>query len=163
VIQFHQHGYLFLAGEDKVPVMEKNNKNQRSCGASWIELMEVEKLKQKFPWLNTDNIAMGSFGHENEGYFDPWSLLTALKVKAISQGVDYIDGEVISAKVNKVANDQLRVESLEYRAGSISGDMEELVVGTVVNVSCRWLYLSIGCDFQFNLLLDLWAMGRKIY
>ena len=34
-------------------------------------------------------------GTENEGYFDPWSLLNAFKRKAVSLGVDYISGEVV--------------------------------------------------------------------
>jgi FAD-dependent oxidoreductase domain-containing protein 1 len=98
-----------------------------------MELMEVDKLQQSFPWLNTESIALGSFGHENEGYFDPWSLLTALKAKSISQGVDYIDGEVLHARVNKSDNGRVRIDSIGYRQGSDS--MEEITPGVVVNVS----------------------------
>ncbi|XP_035231897.1 FAD-dependent oxidoreductase domain-containing protein 1-like [Stegodyphus dumicola] len=34
-------------------------------------------------------------GLENEGWFDPWALLSAFKKKAISLGTDYVHGEVI--------------------------------------------------------------------
>jgi FAD-dependent oxidoreductase domain-containing protein 1 len=114
-------------------VMRRSHETQQSCGVSWMELMEVERLKQKFPWLNTDNIELGSFGHENEGYFDPWSLLMALKGKAISQGVDYIDGEVTSASVDKASNGQVSINSIGLRRGTDSE--EEIVPGVVVNVS----------------------------
>ena len=59
-----------------------------------MELLTAKRLKYKFPWLNTDGIALGSYGYENEGWFDPWSLLCALKIKAMDLGVDYVHGEV---------------------------------------------------------------------
>ena len=34
-------------------------------------------------------------GTGNEGNFDPWSLLNAFKRKAVSLGVDYINGEAV--------------------------------------------------------------------
>ena len=37
------------------------------CGAK-VELLSAKQLKRKFPWLNTDGIAMGSYGYENEGW-----------------------------------------------------------------------------------------------
>jgi len=41
----------------------------------------------------------GSYGTQNEGYFDPWSLLLALKRKAINQGVVYQQGTVVDARM----------------------------------------------------------------
>lgn len=139
--QFHENGYLFLASEDTAPVMRSSHQTQQSCGVSWVQLMEVDKLREKFPWLNTDNISLGSFGHKNEGYFDPWSLLTALKAKAISQGVDYIDGEVTHAKVSNAGNGQARVDCIGYQNGTDS--VEEVLAGAVVNV--RHCGRQTGC------------------
>ena len=65
----------------------------RECGAK-VELLTSKRLKYKFPWLNTDGIALGSYGYENEGWFDPWSLLSALKFKCIELGVDFVHGDV---------------------------------------------------------------------
>ena len=65
----------------------------RECGAK-VELLTAKQLKRKFPWLNTDGIALGSYGYENEGWFDPWALLTGLKMKAKDLGVHFIEGEV---------------------------------------------------------------------
>lgn len=59
------------------------------------ELLTATKLKDKFPWLNTDGVALGCHGLENEGWFDPWSLLDAFKKKAISLGAEYTQGEVV--------------------------------------------------------------------
>ena len=63
------------------------------CGAK-VELLTQRKLKRKFPWLNTEGIALGSYGYENEGWFDPWALLVALRTKAKYLGVDFVHGEV---------------------------------------------------------------------
>lgn len=70
-------------------------------------------LKEQFPWLNTDGIAIGCFGKkrfrqkrerknvllllldagvQNEGWLDPWALLTAFRQKAMSLGVVYLNG-----------------------------------------------------------------------
>lgn len=92
-VQFQPHGYLFLATEEGAEIMEENHKVQIECGAK-VELLSAKRLKYKFPWLNTDGIALGSYGYENEGWFDPWSLLSALKIKNMDLGVTFIHGEV---------------------------------------------------------------------
>lgn len=56
--------------------------------------MTPGKLKRRFPWLNTDGIAGGSYGYENEGWFDPWALMTNFKFKAMDLGVHFINGDV---------------------------------------------------------------------
>lgn len=63
--------------------MERTHLTQRKAGANWIDLLNPEDLSAKFPWLNTNGIALGSFGNQNEGYFDPWSLLAAMKQKVV--------------------------------------------------------------------------------
>ena len=37
---------------------------------------------------------MGSYGYENEGWFDPWALMANRKTKAMNLGVDIVHGEV---------------------------------------------------------------------
>ncbi|XP_029842065.2 FAD-dependent oxidoreductase domain-containing protein 1 [Ixodes scapularis] len=102
-IQFQPHGYLFLASEGGVEQMTKNLAVQEECGAK-VELLRPPELKQQFPWLNTDGIALGSHGLENEGWFDPWSLLTAFRRKAVSLGARYLNAELVSFKFNEVRN-----------------------------------------------------------
>lgn len=92
-IDFNPAGYLFLASEKNVQRIIENVKLQTSLGAK-VELLTPEKLKENFPWLNTEDVAVASHGLENEGWFDPWSLLLAFKRKAIHLGVAFIPGEV---------------------------------------------------------------------
>ena len=85
----------------------------RECGAK-VELLGPKQLKRKFPWLNTDGIAMGSYGYENEGWFDPWALLTGLKMKCQELGVHFVEGEVTNIahqiNMNKLWEDTIEDE-----------------------------------------------------
>ncbi|KAM5132653.1 FAD-dependent oxidoreductase domain-containing protein 1 [Mantella aurantiaca] len=92
-IQFNPSGYLFLSSEKGAEILEENYKIQREQGAKVI-LFSPEQLKKKFPWINTQDVALASYGLENEGWFDPWTYLNALRRKAISMGVEYCNGEV---------------------------------------------------------------------
>ncbi|XP_051973162.1 FAD-dependent oxidoreductase domain-containing protein 1 [Xyrauchen texanus] len=92
-LQFNHSGYLFLASEKAAHIMEENYSTQRNAGAK-VTLLSPTQLKERFPWMNTDGVALASLGLENEGWFDPWSLLNALRRKAVSMGVHQCFGEV---------------------------------------------------------------------
>lgn len=103
-IQFNHQGYLFLASDEGTKIMEENHRIQTSLGAN-IDLMSTTKLKEKFPWLNTSDLSLGSYGIKNEGWFDPWMFLVALKTKAASLGVKYVTGDVVGfTKTDDIAN-----------------------------------------------------------
>eukprot|EP01031_Cornospumella_fuschlensis_P003543 gene3543-4410_t len=99
-LQFHENGYLFLTGDKSKPIMLENYETQRSCGANWMKLLNKDEMTQRFPWLHlgefdgSSELVLGSFGEKNEGYFDPWLFVSALKKKNVSLGVKYIEGHV---------------------------------------------------------------------
>lgn len=92
-LQFNQSGYLFLANEQVAHIMEENYSMQRSAGAN-VVLLSPTQVKEKFPWINTEGVVLASYGLENEGWFDPWTLLNAFRRKAMSMGVEQCCGEV---------------------------------------------------------------------
>lgn len=96
-LQFNHSGYLFLASEKSAHIMEENYRTQRYVGAK-VALLSPSQLKEGFPWMNTEGVALASLGLENEGWFDPWSLLNALRRKAVSMGVYQCFGEVTGFK-----------------------------------------------------------------
>ncbi|XP_075958445.1 FAD-dependent oxidoreductase domain-containing protein 1 isoform X2 [Anarhichas minor] len=96
-LQFNQSGYLFLASEEVAHIMEENYSTQRNAGAK-VSLLSPTQLKEKFPWMNTDGVVLASHGLENEGWFDPWTLLNAFRRKALSMGVIQCCGEVTDLK-----------------------------------------------------------------
>ncbi|KAM9728982.1 FAD-dependent oxidoreductase domain-containing protein 1 [Menidia menidia] len=96
-LQFNHSGYLFLASEEVAHIMEKNYNTQRQAGAK-VSLLSPSQVKGRFPWINTEDVALASYGLENEGWFDPWTLLNAFRRKAISLGVTQCFGEVTDFK-----------------------------------------------------------------
>lgn len=67
-IQFQEHGYLFLASSaDDVAELKANNQVQRQAGCDMIHLMEPSELKAAFPWMNVDDVMLGSYGTSGEG------------------------------------------------------------------------------------------------
>ncbi|XP_054902481.1 FAD-dependent oxidoreductase domain-containing protein 1 [Poeciliopsis prolifica] len=96
-LQFNHSGYLFLASEEVAHIMEQNYNTQRCAGAK-VSLFSPQQVKEKFPWINTEGVALASYGLENEGWFDPWTLLNAFRRKAMSMGAIQCFGEVVDFK-----------------------------------------------------------------
>ncbi|NXF12132.1 FXRD1 protein, partial [Smithornis capensis] len=92
-IQFQPSGYLFLASSADAANLEATVQLQRGEGAQ-VALLSPTQLKEKFPWINTEGVAVASYGLEDEGWFDPWTLLNAFRRKATSLGVRSCSGEV---------------------------------------------------------------------
>jgi len=92
-VNLREDGYLLLASRAGASILQQNHDTQASVQAK-INLLNSEQLAQQFPWLNTSDIELGALGVEGEGWFDPYSLLQALKRKARQLGVTYHQGEV---------------------------------------------------------------------
>ncbi|NWS77536.1 FXRD1 protein, partial [Crotophaga sulcirostris] len=119
-IQFQPSGYLFLAPPERAAGLEAavglqrwgfrtppsppwgfgvggylilTPRSPREEGAQ-VALLSPSQLKAKFPWIHTENVAVASYGLQDEGWFDPWTLLQAFRHKATSLGVQSCAGEV---------------------------------------------------------------------
>ncbi|NXW94682.1 FXRD1 protein, partial [Alopecoenas beccarii] len=92
-IQFQPSGYLFLAPHHGAEKLEATVQLQRDEGVQ-VALLSPTQLKEKFPWIDTQDVAVASYGLEDEGWFDPWTLLSAFRRKALSLGVLSCTGEV---------------------------------------------------------------------
>lgn len=92
-ISYRDRGYLVLATEKGVPVLEENLVLQKSMGADTV-IMTAKELGVRFPFLNLEGITVGSWGSRNEGWFDPYGLLILMRKGAIAKGVDYLATEV---------------------------------------------------------------------
>lgn len=97
-VGFQEKGYLFLSTPGGETVMRENNALQRSLGADII-LKTPAELKATWPWLNVDDLALGSYGVKGEGWLDAYGMMRAFRRKAIAQGVTYLEDEVLA--INK--------------------------------------------------------------
>ena len=84
-----QRAYLFLATEAGTDILRENQAIQRANGAD-ISLLGPAALRARFPWMNTDDIALGAVGESGEGWFDGPGLLAELKRGARGLGVAYV-------------------------------------------------------------------------
>lgn len=91
-LAFKEHGYLFLASDSGEAVLRENHALQTAEGAD-IELLAPDALKAKFPWINTEGLALAAFGRTGEGSFDGPGMLAALRRKARALGVRYVAEE----------------------------------------------------------------------
>jgi FAD-dependent oxidoreductase domain-containing protein 1 len=93
-IDFVEGGYLFLASQAGLPILESNHAVQREHGVE-VALLTPMELQARFPWLNVEDVAGGSLGLADEGWFDAYALLQAFRRKARSLGAEELAGEVV--------------------------------------------------------------------
>jgi FAD-dependent oxidoreductase domain-containing protein 1 len=98
-IDFVEGGYLFLASEAGRAALEHNHAVQRRHDVPAVLLTPTE-LRTRFPWMQVDDLAGGSLGLADEGWFDAYALLQAFRRKARSLGVEYHTNEVTGLEAN---------------------------------------------------------------
>lgn len=91
-IALQERGYLYLASVAGVDALRAKHALQSAHGVQ-AALLEPVALRRKFPWLNCDDLALASLGLAGEGWFDGYALLMALRQKARSLGVTYLQAE----------------------------------------------------------------------
>jgi glycine/D-amino acid oxidase-like deaminating enzyme len=96
-IDFVEGGYLFLAGAAGLPILERNHAVQRAHDVQ-VALLTPAELLARFPWMQVDDLAGGSLGLADEGWFDAYALLQAFRRKARSLGVEEVAGEVVEVE-----------------------------------------------------------------
>ena len=93
-VDFVENGYLFLATDAGLATLEHNHAVQRALDVS-VALLDRSELGARFPWLHTDDLAAGSLGLADEGWFDAYALLQGFRRRARSLGVQERIGEVV--------------------------------------------------------------------
>jgi len=132
-VQYVENGYLFLAsnkaGEQQ---LRENHALYQKIGCSdMIELIQPAELAIRFPWLNVDDILLGSFGCNGEGWFDPWAYIQGLNDKNKSLGVRYETGTVVGATRDPQTGNVLSVRIQD----KTTEETYDVQVNTVVNAA----------------------------
>ncbi|MBA4170803.1 MAG: FAD-binding oxidoreductase [Chloroflexi bacterium] len=94
-IDFVENGYLFLATDAGLATLEHNHAVQRALDVP-VALLTAAELHERFEWLQTDDLAGGSLGLADEGWFDAYALLQGFRRRARSLGVEERVGEVVA-------------------------------------------------------------------
>ncbi|MGQ0609105.1 MAG: NAD(P)/FAD-dependent oxidoreductase [Chloroflexota bacterium] len=93
-LDFVENGYLFLATDAGIATLEHNHAVQRALDVR-VQLLDPAELRARFDWLNVGDLAGGSLGLSDEGWFDAHALLQGFRRRARSLGVAERIGEVI--------------------------------------------------------------------
>ena len=150
-IGFKEQGYLVLATDGGVSVLEENQKLQKSMGAD-TEIYRGTDLARRFPWINFDGIAAASFGPRNEGWFDPYSLMTLVRKAALARNVTLVQqavtgvarGERITS-ITTADGQTCTVGSLVNAAGASAGALAAMAgIDLPVSPAKRYVYV-IDC------------------
>lgn len=132
-VQYVENGYLFFAtnkmGEQQ---LRENYALYQKVGCSdMVELLSPAELATRFPWLNVDDILLGSYGCSGEGWFDPWAYIQGLNDKNKSLGVQYATGTVVGAERDVQSGTVLSVRFQEKSTNEIYN----IQVNNVVNAA----------------------------
>lgn len=125
-LSFREQGYLILATNEGLPILNENVELQNRLHAN-VALLQPDALTSRFPWLDTTNIACGSLGLSGEGWIDPSAYLTLLRNAVRRQGVT-----IRRAKVRNVARTQNHIDSVILENG------EHVTGTTFINTAGAW-------------------------
>ena len=123
-------GYLYLASPAGEAVLRANHAVQRGMDAD-VALLTPDALRERFPWLSTQGVALGSLGLSSEGWFDGYSLLQALRRKALAQGARYVQTEAVAVDTQASGGVQ-HISALRLADGT------RLECSAVVNAAGPW-------------------------
>lgn len=87
-------GYLYLATAAGASTLRELHALQRREGVD-VALLEPAALAARYPWLATDDLALGSLGLSGEGWFDGPALHRAFRRKAIACGARFVAAEAV--------------------------------------------------------------------
>lgn len=85
-----ERGYLVLGGRGTAESRRAGAVMQMEQGAA-IAVMTPAQLAERFPWLNVEDLDIGTLGLREEGWFDAWSLLQLVRGGARRLGTEYLD------------------------------------------------------------------------
>ena len=95
-----RRAYLVLAGEAGAAQLKANRDMQRAEGAKVALFDGPRAIAERFPWLNTSDLACATLGLADEGWFDAYSLLQSVKQDAIERGARYVTADATAIDVD---------------------------------------------------------------
>jgi FAD-dependent oxidoreductase domain-containing protein 1 len=139
-VQWKEHGYLFVVGAGHERVLEANCRTQESLGVK-VQLMDRAQLAERFPWMRTDDLALGVLSPE-DGWLDPNSVLQGLRKKSRAMEVEFMRDRVV-----ELYTSGKRVSELELASGA------RMRADAVINAAGCWaasIAKLAGMDLPVN-------------
>jgi FAD-dependent oxidoreductase domain-containing protein 1 len=137
-----EQGYLFLAHSDAgAATLAEVAAMQRAHGAA-TEVWTPAQIKARYPWLEVDDLAAGSFGPRDEGWFDNMGLLSGFRSMAKAQGARFVTDRVTGLRMT---GDRVAGVLLE-RAGEVACTAAVNAAGTRAAQICAMAGLDLAVE-----------------
>jgi FAD-dependent oxidoreductase domain-containing protein 1 len=169
-VGFVPRGYLVLATHEAMPRLEAAHRNQLAHGAA-VDLLDARGLRDRFPWIEGDDVAGATFGTDGEGWLDPVAALTKVRAGAAKRGATFVEGEVTAIDVDAGRVDladgrSLRCDHVVDAAGPGAASIAALA-GVTIPVEPRkrtvCVFRSATRIDGFPHLVDPTVAGRGLY
>ncbi len=144
-----ESSYLFLATSAGRSTLERRCEVQRSSKVP-VTLRDRAQLAQRYPWLDTSDLAAGADTVGAEGWFDGYALLSALRGANERGGVAYVRDRVVGFERS---HDGAIVAATLQQHGRLNCDNAVIAAGT----RSRDLALSVDVD------LPVFARKRTVF
>jgi glycine/D-amino acid oxidase-like deaminating enzyme len=116
-----ERGYLYLADAERAATLDRVIAVQRAQDVP-VARLDRAALRERFDWLNTEDLALGAYGTAGEGWFDGYSLLQAFRRKARALGVVYLNDEVVALTRSGSRITGVQTAKGEHLAGGVIVD-----------------------------------------
>ena len=126
-------GYLYLAATDGGASVLREQHALQKQHAVQTALLSPDALLERYPWLNADDLVLGSLGlstaTSGEGWFDGYAALQAFRRGAIAAGVTFVEDEAVDFAVDTHAGPHTVRAVHTMRGGSYEGDAVVIAAG----------------------------------
>lgn len=157
-IGFKEHGYVVMASDASLSVLEENVKLQHSMGVDTV-LLTPDELAARFPFVNFEGIAAAAVGGRGEGWFDPYQFMNLIRKAAVARGVDFVNAEVSAISVADrvtgvtLSNGEKLSAGAVVNAAGTAGGVVAAMVGFELPVSAAKRYACVvDCPSASDLL-----------
>ena len=128
-----RRAYLVLAEPDRAASVAATQAMQVAEGAR-VALLDPAAAAARFPWLHTDDLGCATLGLAQEGWFDAYLLLRAVRQDAIACGARYVTDTAVRleraggsiAAVHTAAGLRIAADEVVIAAGRDAGRVAAL-------------------------------------
>jgi glycine/D-amino acid oxidase-like deaminating enzyme len=150
-------GYLYLAATDDGAQVLRDQHVLQADHAVHTALLSPAALRQRFPWLSTDDLTLGSLGlstaTSGEGWFDGYAAMQAFRRAAIAAGVQFVEEEATGFTIEADEAGH-RVTGVAVRSGrTVPGDAVVIAAGA-------W---SAAVAAHLEVALPVYARKRDVF
>jgi glycine/D-amino acid oxidase-like deaminating enzyme len=132
-IGLSEPGYLYLAATDAGAQTLREQHALQQSHAVETALLNSAQLTERFPWMSSDDLTLGSLGlstaTSGEGWFDGYAAMQAFRMAGVAVGVRYLEEEAVDFTVEK-DDGPPRVTAVQTARGtSFAGDAVVIAAG----------------------------------